>query len=56
VLDLEYEARTKFFFNMPPLNERDKDIFIMDTFLAKMGFGRQQSGEAEKRKKILGLF
>lgn len=56
VLDLQYEAKTKFFFNMPPLNERDKDIMIMDTFLAKMGFGRQQSGEVEKRKKILGLF
>jgi len=56
VLELQYEAKTKFFFNMPPLNERDKDIMIMDTFLAKLGFGKQQSGEAEKRKKILGLF
>jgi len=56
VLDLEYEAKTKFFFNMPPLNERDKNIMIMDTFLAKLGFGKQQTGEAEKRKKILGLF
>ena len=56
VLELQYEAKTNFFFNMPPLNERDKDIRIMDTFLAKMGFVRQQSGEEEKRKKILGLF
>lgn len=56
VLELQYEARTKFFFNMPPLNERDNNIMIMDTFLAKLGFIRQQTGEAEKRKKILGLF
>ena len=56
VLELQYEAKTKFFFNMPPLNERDNDIMIMDTFLAKLGFVKQQTGEAEKRKKILGLF
>ena len=57
VLELQYEARAKFFFNMPPLNERDSNIMIMDTFLAKMGFLKQQSGvEEEKRKKIFGLF
>ena len=56
VLELQYEAKTKFFFNMPPLNERDNNIMIMDTFLAKLGFIKQQTGEVEKRKKILGLF
>jgi len=56
VLELQYEARTKFYFNMPPLNERDHNMMIMDTFLAKLGFLRQYSGEEEKRKKILGLF
>ncbi len=56
VLELQYQARTTFFFNMPPLNERDNDIAIMDTFLARLGFGKQQNSEAEKRKKILGLF
>ena len=57
VLELQYEARAKFFFNMPPLNERDSNIMIMDTFLAKMGFLKQQSEvEEEKRKKIFGLF
>lgn len=56
VLELEYEAKTKFFFNMPPLNERDSTIPIMDTFLSKLGFSKQQSDEVEKRKKILGLF
>lgn len=56
VLELAYEAKTKFFFNMPPLNERDSQIAIMDTFLAKLGFLRQQDGSVEKKKKILGLF
>ncbi len=56
VLELQYEARAKFFFNMPPLNERDSDIMIMDTFLAKLGFLKQQNENVEKRKKIFGLF
>lgn len=56
VLELAYEARTKFFFNMPPLNERESQIPILDTFLAKLGFMKQQDGTAEKKKKILGLF
>ena len=57
VLELQYEAGAKFFFNMPPLNERDSNIMIMDTFLAKIGFLKQQSeAEHEKRKKIFGLF
>lgn len=57
VLELQYEARAKFFFNMPPLNERDSNIMIMDTFLSKMGFLKQQGeDEQEKRKKIFGLF
>ena len=57
VLELQYEARAKFFFNMPPLNERDSNIMIMDTFLSKMGFLKQQGEEEqEKRKKIFGLF
>jgi len=55
-LELAYEAKCKFFFNMPPLNERDSQIPIMDAFLAKLGFTRQQDGATEKKKKILGLF
>ena len=56
VLELEYEAKIKFFFNMPPLDDRESDIPIVDTFLVKMGFFEMQGGEGEKRKKILGLF
>ena len=56
VLDFEYEAKTKVFYNMPPLDEREKDINAMDPFLMKMGFERQVNGENEKKKKLLGLF
>ena len=56
VLELQYEAKLKFFFNMPPLNERDENIQIMDTFLSKLGFSKQKEEENEKRKKIFGLF
>ena len=56
VLDFEYEAKTKVFYNMPPLDEREKDIAAMDPFLMKMGFEKQSSGENVKKNKLLGLF
>lgn len=56
VLDFEYESRLKIFFNMPPLNEREKDIHILNVFLTKLGFDRQKSPETEKKNKLLGLF
>lgn len=56
VVELEYEAKTKFFFNMPPLNDRNIDTSVMDNFLVKLGFSKQHSGDADKKKKILGLF
>ncbi len=43
VLDFEYEARTKVFFNMPPLDEREKNIQILNVFLTKLGFTRQKT-------------
>ena len=42
VLDFEYEARTKVFFNMPPLDEREKRIQILNVFLTKLGFTKQK--------------
>jgi len=56
VLDFEYEARIKVFYNMPPLDEREKNINAMDPFLVKLGFDRQSTGEVAKKNKILGLF
>lgn len=43
VLDFEYEARIKVFFNMPPLDEREKNIQILNVFLYKLGFDKQKT-------------
>lgn len=56
VLDFEYESKLKIFFNMPPLDEREKQIQILNLFLAKLGFERQATGEVEKKNGILGIF
>ena len=53
VLDFEYESRLKIFFNMPPLDEREANIYILNVFLAKLGFGLQEDGETEKKKRRL---
>ena len=57
VLDFEYEANAKVFYNMPPLDEREKDIFALNNFLVKLGFSRQQSSEeVTKKNKLFGIF
>lgn len=54
ILDFEYESRLKVFFNMPPLDEREANIYILNVFLVKLGFTLQEDIETEKKKK--GLF
>lgn len=56
VLDFEYESKLKVFFNMPPLDERQNDIHILNNFLVRLGFDRQKSDEIEKKNRLLGLF
>lgn len=56
VLDFEYEAKIKVFYNMPPLDEREDDIRALDPFLTKLGFDRQANGDASKKNKLLGFF
>lgn len=43
VLDFEYESKLKVFYNMPPLDEREKNSIALNAFLIKLGFdkGRQ---------------
>ena len=53
VLDFEYESKLKIFFNMPPLDEREQNIYILNVFLAKLGFNLQADTETEKKKKRL---
>lgn len=56
VLDFEYEAKTKVFYNMPPLDEREKDIFALNAFLTRLGFAKQGEGHEEKKSIWSGLF
>lgn len=57
VLDFEYESKLNIFFNMPPLNEREKDVQVVNTLLLKIGFERQVSdSENNKKNSLLGLF
>jgi hypothetical protein len=56
VLDFEYESKMKIFYNMPPLDDRDKDSHVLNAFLSKVGFTKQVSGEVQKKSKLLGLF
>lgn len=56
VLDFEYESKVKIFFNMPPLDEREKEIQVLNAFLSKIGFVKQTGGEQEKKSRLLGIF
>lgn len=56
VLDFEYESKIKIFYNMPPLNEREANIQVLNSFLTKAGFTRQAGGEQDKKSKLLGIF
>ena len=56
VLDFEYEAKIKVFYNLPPLDERDKLNRPLLAFLVKLGFDRLVDTVDSDRKKILGLF
>ncbi|MDD2391334.1 MAG: hypothetical protein PHU94_00140 [Bacilli bacterium] len=57
VLEFEYESKLKVLYNLPPLNDRDKESFAMNQFLFSLGFHRQDpSEEKSKKSKILGIF
>lgn len=43
ISNFEYEARIKVFYNLVPLNERDKKLSELNKLLVKLGFGKQQS-------------
>ena len=56
VLDFEYESGAKTYYNMPPLDEREKSIHALNLLLVRLGFTKQQTDEQEKKNNILGLF
>lgn len=53
VMDFEYESKLKIFYNIPPLDERNRNNQALDKFLVSIGFSKQ---DGEKKGKILGLF
>lgn len=57
VMDFELEAKTKVYYNVPPLNDRMLSR-TLDNLLAKLGFARQKQDDyvEQENKKILGLF
>ncbi len=55
IMDFEYEAKTKVFYNLPPLNERETGKNpILGDLLAKIGIIKGK--EKEDEGKIFGLF
>lgn len=42
VLDFEYESRSKIYYNLPPLDERERGSNALVAFLIKLGFTRLQ--------------
>ncbi len=41
LLEFEYESKLKLFYNLPPIDEREKRIPVLNSFLVKLGFDRQ---------------
>ncbi len=57
VLDFEYEAKTQVYYNIPPLDDKKERHNVLDIFLTKLGFVKQNTQEnSDKSNKILGLF
>lgn len=56
ILDFEYEAKLKVFYNLPPLDERDKVNRPLMAFLIKLGFDRMVDNVETEKKKKLGIF
>lgn len=56
VLDFEYEAKTKVFYNMPPLDERKNNATLVNPLLSRLGFVKQVKETKQNDGKIFGLF
>ena len=56
ILDFEYEAKLKVFYNLPPLDERDKVNRPLMAFLIKLGFDRMVDNVDTEKKRKLGIF
>lgn len=55
IADFEYEAKTRVFYNMPPLDERKRNL-IFDDFLSRLGLLAVKKEPKKESGKIFGLF
>ena len=56
ILEFEYESKSKVYYNLPPLDDRERNIHALSRFLLKLGFEVDTDEEISKKNKILGLF
>lgn len=57
VMEFEYESRLTVVYNLPPLDDKNDDIYTLKMFLETIGFHRIDTSDAvEKKNKILGIF
>lgn len=56
ILEFEYESKSKIFYNLPPLDDRERSIQSINRFLSALGFEIEDDAETVKRNKILGIF
>ncbi len=54
--ELEYEVKTKFFYNIPPLDDRKNNSNILSGFLSKLGISNSKEENKSSSGKIIGLF
>ncbi len=55
VTEFEYESNSKVFYNLPPLDERKKNVILSD-FLERLGIGDATAAKKFDGKNIFGLF
>lgn len=55
ITEFEYEANSKVFFNLPPLDDRKKNAILTD-LLSRIGIGNGTAAKKEDSNKIFGLF
>lgn len=56
ILEFEYESKSKVYYNLPPLDDRERNIHALSRFLIKLGFEVETDEEEAKKNKILGIF
>lgn len=56
ITDFEYESRSKVFYNIPPLDEKQKEHGVLSGLLSLLGFEKNAAFVEENKGKILGLF